>query len=223
MAGVLFTKGKAVMSQEVAGIRLPDSKLAREANEWVRDVCTPLVHHHSLRSYVFAELLGRARGLTYDSEVLYLATVMHDLGLSERYMGTERFEVEGANAARDFLVQRQVPREKVSRIWDAIALHTTVGIAGHKEPEVALAHFGISVDVVGMGAEHLGRERLDAVVAAFPRPGFKKGLIRELCGVLHQKPHTAFGNFLSDVGHRHIPGFGTPSFCDLVEGAPFSE
>lgn len=223
MTGVLFTKGKAAMSQEVAGIRLPDSKLAREANEWVRDVSKPVVYHHVLRSYVFAELLGRARGLTYDSELLYLATVMHDLGLTERYAGAERFEVDGANAARDFLVERQVPREKISRVWDAIALHTSAGIAGHKEPEVALAHFGISVDVVGMGAEHIGRERLDAVIAAFPRLDFKKGLTRELCGVLHKKPHTAFGNFLTEVGGRHIPGFRTANFCDLLEAAPFSE
>ena len=211
------------MPHEVAGVRLPDSKLAREANEWVRDVSTPLVHHHSLRSYVFAELLGRARGLTYDSEVLYLATLMHDLGLTERYAGAERFEVDGANAARDFLVRRQVAPEKVSRVWDAIALHTSAGIAGHKEPEVALAHYGISVDVIGMGAERIGREGLDAVVAAFPRLGFKKGITQALCGVLQKKPHTAFGNFLTDVGCRHIPGFRTANFCDLLEGAPFSE
>jgi hypothetical protein len=211
------------LAQEVAGVRLPDSKLAREANAWVRDVSKPLVYHHVLRSYVFAELLGQARGLTYDSEVLYLGAVMHDLGLTERYAGAERFEVDGANAARDFLVQRQVPREVVSRVWDAVALHTSAGIAGHKEPEVALAHFGISMDVIGLGAEHIGPERLAAVVAAFPRLGFKKGLTTELCGVLHKKPHTAFGNFLSEVGHRHLPGFRSAHFCDLLEAAPFSE
>ena len=211
------------MISEVAGVRLPDSKLAREATELVRDVSTPLVYHHALRSYVFAELLGRTRGLVYDSEVLYLGTVMHDLGLTERFAGTERFEVDGANAARDFLVRHDAPRETVARVWDAVALHTSLGIAAHKEPEVALAHLGIGVDVVGIGAEHIGRERLDAIAAAFPRLGFKQSFLHVLIGVVRKKPHTTFGNFLSDVGRRHVPGYHAGDFCDLLAGAPFTE
>ena len=211
------------MHKEVADVRIPDSKLAREATELVRDVSSPLVYHHALRSYVFAELIGRARGLTYDSEVLYLGTVLHDLGLTERFEGALRFEVDGANAARDFLVQRGAPRQTVSRVWDAVALHTSVGIAEHKEPEVALTHLGISVDVVGKGAELVGHEHLAGVVAAFPRLAFKRDFVQVLCGVIQRKPHTTFGNFLSDVGQRHLPGFRPLDFCEALEGAPFTE
>lgn len=222
MGAFLSQKGNP-MHKEVAGVRIPDSKLAREATELVRDVSSPLVYHHALRSYVFAELIGRARGLTYDSEVLYLGTVLHDLGLTERFEGALRFEVDGANAARDFLVQRGAPRQTVSRVWDAVALHTSVGIAEHKEPEVALTHLGISVDVVGNGAELVGHEHLAGVVAAFPRLAFKRDFVQVLCGVIQRKPHTTFGNFLSDVGQRHLPGFRPLDFCEALEGAPFTE
>ncbi|WP_437545597.1 HD domain-containing protein [Sorangium sp. So ce367] len=209
------------MTPEIAGIHAPDTRLAYDATVLAREVSAPYLFHHVMRSYYFGELAARQRGIALDRELLYLSVVLHDLGLTERFAGPERFEVDGANAARAFLVDRGLPREKASLVWDAIALHTTLGIAPHKEPEVAVAHLGIGIDYGGMGLDALPRGAVEEILRAYPRLEMKQELRRALCGVVERKPHTTAGNFLADYGRRYVPGFQPFDASALLEGAPF--
>ena len=209
--------------REVAGIELPDSQLARDATDYVRELSAPVVFNHVLRTYLFGALLGRAKELKFDSELFYLGAVLHDLGQTERFMGKQRFEVDGADAAAEFLNDQGAPKELIEVVWDAVALHTSVGIVERKRPEIALVSAGAGADVLGFGVDQLPRATVAQVVAAFPRPGFKKAYQKVLAEIVARKPETAAGNFLAAVGERHVPGYRAPNFCDLMDAAPFAD
>jgi hypothetical protein len=208
---------------EVAGVKLPDSKLARDATDFTRGLSAPVVFNHVLRTYLFGELLGRARKLKFDRELFYLGAVLHDLGQTERFMGKQRFEVDGADAAAEFLKGKGVPKGSIEVVWDAVALHTSFGIVQRKRPEIALVNAGAGADVVGFGIDQLPKEAVAQVIAAFPRPGFKKAYQKVLAEVVARKPETAAGNFLAAVGERHVPGYKAPHICDLMDAAPFAD
>ena len=208
--------------KEVAGIKLPDSKLARDATDYTRALSAPIVFNHVLRTYLFGELLGRARKLKFDSELFFLGAVFHDLGQTERFMGQQRFEVDGADAAAEFLTDKGVPKESIEVVWDAVALHTSVGIVERKRPEIALVSGGAGADVAGFGLDQLPKEVVAQVIAAFPRPGFKKAYQQVLAEIVVRKPGTATGNFLAGIGERHVPGYKAPNLCDLMDAAPFA-
>ncbi|UAY56045.1 HD domain-containing protein [Arachidicoccus terrestris] len=142
--------------KSVAGIMIPDSKIAIEATELLLEHGTEFIYNHSLRVFVFSALNGKRLKANYDAELLYVSSVFHDLGLTPHYSSPDlRFEVDGANAARDFLKSHGLPKEQLQLVWDTIALHTTIGVAEHKEPEVALMYAGVGLDVMGEGYEHL--------------------------------------------------------------------
>jgi hypothetical protein len=135
----------------VEGVAVPDSKLAREITEVVRDTETPLLFHHSSRVYYFGALAGKRRGLKFDPELLYAGAMFHDMGLTPRHSSpNERFEVDGANAARDFLRWHGISEAEIDTVWMAIALHTTPGIPQHMHPVVALLTAGVEMDVLGL-------------------------------------------------------------------------
>ncbi|XYI01916.1 HD domain-containing protein [Sorangium sp. So ce1128] len=209
------------MTTQIAGIQAPDTRLARDATDLAREVSEPYLFHHVMRSYYFGELAGRRHGIAFDRELLYVSAVLHDLGLTERFAGPERFEVDGANAARTFLEGRGLPREKVSLVWDAIALHTSLGIASHKEPEVAVVHLGVTIDYGGFGLEELPRGAVEEILRAHPRLDMKKRLRDALCREVERKPQTAAGNYLSDYGRRYVTGFQPVDFSAVLEGTPF--
>ena len=153
---------------------VPDSRLAREATELIREIEPDLLYNHSLRVYAFGALQGERRGLSYDAELLYIGAMFHDIGLVEGHRSAhDRFEVDGANAAREFLVGQGVGGDALRIVWDAIALHTTPGIPQHKEPEVALVSAGVELDVLGFGYDDISPQDREAVFAAYPRVDFK--------------------------------------------------
>jgi hypothetical protein len=208
----------------IAGIAIPDSTLARDTTAFVRDVESDLLYHHSLRVFVFGSLHGRRRGLAYDNEMLYVGAMFHDVGLVEGHRSAnDRFEVDGANAARDFLAQRGVPAEDIRVVWDAIALHTTPGIPEHKEPEVALVTAGVELDVLGIGYDAITDAERDEVLRALPRVEFKEQIIRAFGAGIAHKPQTAFGNVKADVLERTLPGYRRPNFCEAILASPFAE
>src|SRR5689334_21301343 len=136
----------------IDGIAVPDSRLASEATQLVREIASPLLFNHSSRVYYFAALAGQRRKLRFDAELLYVGAMFHDLGLTAQHSSqTERFEVDGANAARDFLGRHRIAQEDIDTVWMAIALHTTPGIPKHMHPVVALVAAGVQMDVVGIG------------------------------------------------------------------------
>jgi HD superfamily phosphodiesterase len=208
----------------IAGVALPDSILAADATALIREVESDLLFHHSMRVYLFAAMQGERRGLPYDAELLYVAALFHDLGLVEGHRSArDRFEVDGANAARDFLALHDLHEEDVRVVWDAIALHTTPGIPEHKEPEVALLTAGVELDVIGIGYDELTATQRGEVLHAFPRTDFKHSIIEAFGAGLAHRPQTAFGNVKADVLERTLPGYVRPNFCDMILSSPFVE
>lgn len=206
------------MPTTVAGVSIPDSKMAKEATELVRSVESPLLFHHSTRVFLFGSLAGTRRGLKFDPELLYVGAMFHDLGLVDAYSSpTERFEVDGANAARRFLRSHGVAEQDADVVWDAIALHTTPGIPRHKKPEVALVTAGVEMDVLGLDYSAFPDEQRRQVVEAHPRgPNFKEGIIRAFAHGTGRKPETTFGNVKADVLERLDPSYKRVNFCDVI-------
>jgi HD domain len=211
-------------SKRIADIQIPDSKLALEATDLLREYGTPLLINHSLRVFIFGALQGKKAKLKYDSELLYISAVFHDLGLVKPFSSDdERFEVDGANAARAFLESNGVPEPSVDVVWDAIALHTTPGIPKWKKPEVALTCSGVELDVMGLRYNELTDGEREEIVAAFPRPNFKHDIVHAFLGGFAHKPCTCFGNVKSDVCERLLPGYRRPNFVDIIENSPWAE
>lgn len=208
----------------VAGVRVPDSKLARETTELVRDAASDLIYDHSRRVYFFGALQGRNRDLSFDPELLYIAAMFHDLGLGEPFHGSgRRFEVDSADEARRFLRARQVPEDSIRRVWTAIALHTTPGIPEFMEPEVALVTAGVEYDVLGIGYHDLTEADRAAVVALHPRPGFKQRILEAFTEGIRPKPETTFGNVKADVLAHYVPGFERGDFVRTILDSPWAE
>ena len=202
----------------ISGVRIPDSKLAREATELVRDTESPLLFNHSTRVYYFGSLAGKRREIQFDPELLYIGAMFHDMGLTPRYSSkTERFEVDGANAARVFLQQHGIPEQDMATVWSAIALHTTPGIPQHMHPVVALVTAGVEMDVLGIGYADFAEVDRQAVVRAYPRPAyFKEDIIRAFYDGIKHKPQTTFGNVKADVLADKHPGFQRENFCTAI-------
>ena len=208
---------------DFAGIKVPDTALVRDAIALSRSLLEPFLFNHVMRSWLFGILLSEAAEVAPDAELLAVAAILHDLGLTERYTAENRFEVDGANAAREFMRNRGISAQQTQVVWDAIALHTTPTLALHKEPEVVMTHSGIAVDVLGAGLDRIPQEKQRAILTAFPRLAFKDEFKGCLCNVVRQKPMMAIDNILRDFGIRYVEGFTPPNFADLVAGAPFSE
>jgi hypothetical protein len=203
--------------ETVAGIRVPDSALAREVTEFIRDVEDDLLFNHSRRVFFFGALQGLRRKLQPDLELLYAAAMFHDIGLTERYRtSTIRFEVDGANAARDFLAAHGFDEADTDKVWLGIALHTTPGVPEFLAPEVALLQAGVEVDVVGVGREQLAPEALAAVTAAHPRPQFKQRILAAFNDGMKHRPHTTFGTMNADVLAHFDPTFEAVDFVDKI-------
>jgi hypothetical protein len=212
------------MTLTVPGARIPDSKLAREITELVRDTESPLLFHHSSRVYYFGALAGKHRGLSFDAELLYAGAMFHDMGLTPKHSSAhERFEVDGANAARDFLRSHRIAQADVDTVWTAIALHTTPGIPVHMHPVVALVTAGVEMDVLGLTyAEYSDAER-KAVVDAHPRSKrFKEDIIQTFYDGIKRKPETTFGNVKADVLADKDPTFKRGNFCTVIRESAWS-
>ncbi|MFC4017110.1 HD domain-containing protein [Micromonospora sp. GCM10011542] len=209
---------------EVAGVRVPDTKLARAATELVRDSASDLIFHHSRRVYFFGALQGRNRDLSFDPELLYVGAMFHDLGLDERFRDSgRRFEVDSADEARRFLRTYGVPEDSVRRVWTAIALHTTPNIPEFMEPEVALVTAGVEYDVLGLGYHDLADEQRTAVTALHPRPDFKRRILDAFAEGILPRPETTFGNVKADVLQHVDPGFQRGDFVRTILDSPWPE
>lgn len=208
----------------VAGITMPDSAIAKQATELLLEHGTPFLYNHSLRSFVFASLNGKQKKMLYDPELLYVSAAFHDLGLMPHYSSTDkRFEVDGANAARDFLRSHGLSQPVLQLVWDAIALHTTPGIAEHKEAEVALLNYGVALDVVGRGYGQLSENAREDIVKQFPRNNFKKSIIPAFFDGFKHKTDTTYGSINADICAYMIQGFQRKDFCDAILHSAWSE
>ncbi len=212
------------MSSAIAGIKIPDSKMARDLTRLIRDTESDLLFHHSTRVYLFGALTGLRKGVTYDPELLYVGAMFHDIGLTEAYRSSQlRFEVDGANAARDFLRSYGISEASVEIVWDAIALHTTPGIPEHKKPEVALVTAGVEMDVLGIAYGQFTQEQREAVVAAHPRgTSFKKNIIDAFYQGMKHRPDSTFGTVNDDVLALKDRLFQRADFCKVILGSAWT-
>jgi HD domain len=202
--------------REVAGIQLPDSALCQAATELAQRVSEPFLFHHVVRSCLYAECLGRQRQQVYDRELLYVATVLHDLGLTSSAPLRERFEIEGADLAKEFLARRGMGERAIELAWDAIALHTTAGIPLRKQPEIALCHLGIVCDIRGLP----DNPELVALRArareAFPWLALQRALPETLVGLYRKNPAASASHAVADACERLVPGFQRFNLCDIL-------
>jgi hypothetical protein len=210
--------------QTAAGVTVPDTKLASEATELVRESATDLVYHHSRRVFWFGSLQGRNRGLSFDPELLYIGAMFHDLGLNEQFRGSgRRFEVDSADEARRFLQGHGVPEDSIRRVWTAIALHTTPGIPEFMEPEVALVTAGVEYDVLGIGYHDVSEADRAEITSLHPRPDFKRSILAAFTEGIAPKPQTTFGNVKADVLERYVPGYKRGNFVDIILNSDWPE
>lgn len=210
--------------KSIAGVIIPDSTIATHATELLLEHGTEFIYNHSLRVFIFSSLNGERKQLKYDPELLYVSSIFHDLGLTPHYSSPDkRFEVDGANAAREFLTSYGLPKDQLQLVWDTIALHTTIGVAEYKEPEVALMYSGVGLDVMGEGYENLSDANREEIITAFPRNDFKKKIIPTFFGGFEHKTETTFGNIKADVCAYMIPNFHRKNFCDCILHSPWKE
>jgi len=206
------------MAPTIQGMSVPDSKLAREVTELVRETEPAILFHHSSRVFHFGALAGKRKGLRFDPELLYVGAMFHDLGLVPSHRSAKnRFEVDGANAARDFLRSHDIAQPEVETVWTAIALHTTPGVPQHMHPVIALVSAGVEMDVLGIAYDEYSDAEREAVVRAHPRTeGFKDELIECFYGTMKHKPETTFGTVNFDVIAYKEPTSRAPNFCETI-------
>jgi len=207
---------------DIAGVRLVDTKIAKIATELSRTSSPPYLFNHAVRTFLFASLIGRARKQSFDEEVLYLACILHDLGLTEQFQGDLPFEIQGAETAKRFLEEHAYANDKAAAVWDGIAMHPLL-IGQFKAPEIALVGEGAGADVIGPDFSEIKKADVEAVLQAFPRLKFKSAFMQTCADVVRKHPKGASRSFMRDVGERYVPEFHPRNFCDLVAQAPFED
>jgi hypothetical protein len=219
----MTTSTQASQAALISGIKIPDSKLANEITEFIHDTESTLLFNHSSRVYYFGALAGKRRGLNFDAELLYAGAMFHDIGLVPAYSSdADRFEVDGANAARDFLRRHNISQQDIDLVWTGIALHTTPGIPQYMHPVVALVTAGVEMDVLGIDYASFTDADRNAVVQAFPRPAhFKEDILRAFYDGIKHKPETTFGNVKADVLADKDPAFRRGNFCSVIRNSPW--
>ena len=207
----------------IAGVSVPDGPLITAVIEHAQRLSEPYLFNHAMRSWLFAELIGRTKGIDYDRDVVAVGTILHDIGLTAGLSGPNRFEVNGADAALSFIAGRGLSDRRAQLIWDLVALNSTPSLALHKEPEVAVGTMGIGLDYGGFGLDALEAGDIGRILGAFPRLRMKDRFSETCCRLVTERPETSHDNFLRDFGERFVPGYKAVSTVDLLMNAPFDE
>jgi hypothetical protein len=213
-------KGK---SQVLGGITVIDTPLVARAMDYARTHSEPYLFNHAVRSWLFAVRLGQLQGVAHDAEVLAVASLLHDLGLTNAFPGQRRFEIEGADAARAFARQHRLDDRRQQLIWDGVALNSTPSISLYKEAEVALCTAGTALDFGGPQYDQIPQDEMRSVLAAFPRLDMKRRFTDSVCHIVKTRPETTYDNFARDFGERFVAGYKSPSTVDFLTNAPFDE
>ncbi|WIY00681.1 HD domain-containing protein [Amycolatopsis mongoliensis] len=208
------------MTEVIAGVEVPDTAAVAEATRHLRETTSPLVYHHSRRVYFFGRLHAERIGVEPDPELLYLAAMFHDTGLATPFSEAEqRFEVDGADHGRRFLLEHGFSPAAADTVWTAIALHTTPGIPGRMGPEIATTHFGVLTDIVGFGLDGLDADRLGEILAVHPRGDFKNEFLTAYFEGQKNRPDTTNGTVNADVIEHFLPGYRRTTTVERVLGS----
>jgi hypothetical protein len=193
---------------------LPDSDLCNAAIEYARSVSEPFLFHHVMRSAIYAEQIGQQRKLHYDREVLCVSAVLHDLGLTKLARAETRFELEGADFAKEFLTRQGMTERHVELVWRAIALHTTAEIPLRMGNEIALCQLGIAADLAIMPHRVAEEDKPDETLAIYPWLDICESLLATLVGLYLKNPKAASSGAVADACERRVPGFKRFNLCD---------
>src|SRR5262245_6520379 len=201
MTHVDTASGAAITpTRVIAGVSVADTPLVTAVIDYAQRLSEPYLFNHAMRSWLFAEAIGRMKGIDCDREVVAIGTVLHDIGLTASVSGPNRFEVNGADAARSFISGKGLSDRRAHLIWDLVALNSTPSLALHKEPEVAVGTLGIGLDWGGFGREALAVDDVERILAAFPRLKMKERFADACCRIVIARPETSYDNFLHDFG-----------------------
>jgi hypothetical protein len=216
------TEGAEIMSENIAGVEVPQTEAVAEATRFLQETTSPLIYHHSRRVYLFGQIHAHRLGVKPDPELLYLAAMFHDTGLATPFSNAEqRFEVDGADHARKFLLERGFSTTAADTVWTAIALHTTPGIPDHMGPEIAATYLGVLTDVIGFGLDSLHTDQVTEILAAHPRGDFKNEFLQAYFDGFKNRPETTNGTVNSDVLEHFIPGFRRTTTVERMLGSPW--
>jgi hypothetical protein len=213
----------AELRRLLAGVSVPDTATVAGALEYAQRISEPYLFNHAMRSWLFAVRIGQLKNVDSDQEVVAVGTILHDIGLTASVSGPNRFEVNGADAARAFIKEGGFSDHRAQLIWDLVALNSTPSIALHKEAEVALGTMGIGLDWGGFGLDAIPADEIAEIVGAFPRLKMKHNFAEACCHLVKTRPETSSDSFLRDFGERFVPGYRPPSTVDLLMNAPFEE
>jgi hypothetical protein len=212
------------MSQpEIADIAIPDSELCRATTDYARRVSDPYLFNHVMRTYAFGALAGARHLRPYDTELLYVGCLLHDLGLCDHVPVKDRFEVDGADAAKQFLSEQGMDDRRIDIVWDAIALHTTYAVPQRKQPEIALVQLGAAIDVGVAPLDLILPDALEQILDTWPRLGFKQAIVDAMLHQMRRDPRSAASPVVTDIAERHLHGFRRPNIADAIAGAAFAE
>ena len=212
------------MIETIAGVQIPDSRIAIDATELIRETTPPLIYHHSRRVFLFGSLQSRNLGIAPDAELLYIAALFHDTGLVPPYRGTaQRFELDSADAAKSFLTTSGFSEAEADVVWTAIALHTTPQVPYKMAPVIAATTAGVETDVLGIRLDRLVQNEIDAVTAVHPRPNFKNEILQAFTDGFQDRPDTTFGTVNADVLEHFVPGYHHIDFVDVIKNSAWPE
>ena len=201
---------------------VPDTQMTREATGLLREFSTPVLFNHSHRAFFWANEMGRQAGQKFDVELVFICAAFHDLGLLKKFSSaSDRFEVDSANAVRQFLDHHDVPAGRIQTAWDAISLHTTPGIAAYKPLEVELIYNGVALDSLGIGYETFPEDVRTKVVKQFPRVNFKHDIALAFLGGFEHKTETTVFTCNEDICSHFIPNYKRSNFYDQIRNSPF--
>jgi hypothetical protein len=213
--------------KSVAGVRIPDTALCSAAVDLLESCSPEFLCTHCLRAYIFGSLAVRSLGRSaVDEEAAFCGAVLHDLGLVPPYRRDNRFEVDGADAAREFCMKHQVSPERADLIWQAIALHTSPGIPTRLAGEIALVHLGAGLDFLGLGLDQVPPRLVEEMLEKYPRMNFKaefRNLLVEHC---RQNPAAQILTWTDDVARTAgctLHGQPIPTASQMMSAAPYEE
>ena len=206
----------------ISDIKVPDSSIARQAEELARSVSNDMLFNHVMRCYWFSELFAQKHGTKVDSELMFLSSVLHDLGLTTHAPGPHRFEIEGAGAARKFLVEKGVSSDRAQKVWDNIALHTW-DVNLFRDDTSRIMELGLLYDVVGVADAGLDPADVAEIVRCYPRLHFKRDFNKALNRELDTKqPYPHFHHICAMIQHNRAP-LVMPDSSTVLNMAPFNE
>jgi hypothetical protein len=215
-----ITSGK---TRVLGKITVTNTPLVSRAFDYARTHSEPYLFNHAVRSWLFAVRLGQLQGIAHDAEVVAVGALLHDLGLTKSFVGHRRFEIEGADAAREFAREQGLDDRQARLIWDCVALNSTPSIALHKEVEVALCTSGIALDYGGPQFDQIPPDEMNSILIEFPRLEMKRRFTDSVCRIVKTKPETTYDNFARDFGERFVSGYKPMSSVDFLLNAPFEE